>query len=142
MRMADTLTPAQRSERMSRIRGRDTKPELWVRRILHSRGFRFRLHQKDLPGRPDLVLPKYGVVVFVQGCFWHAHHCQKGRIPGTRGDFWKSKFEGNKKRDARNTRALRAAGWHVFTIWECELAKPTTRERAVERLIRKISRGA
>jgi DNA mismatch endonuclease (patch repair protein) len=142
MRMADTLTPAQRSERMARIRSKDTKPELWVRRILHSRGFRFRLHRKDLPGRPDLVLPKYGAVVFVQGCFWHVHHCQKGRVPGTRGDFWKAKFEGNKKRDARNTRALRAAGWRVFTIWECELAKPATRERALERMIRKLRRGA
>jgi DNA mismatch endonuclease, patch repair protein len=139
--MVDTLTPAERSERMSRIRSQNTKPELWVRRLLHAAGFRFRLHRKDLPGRPDLVLPKYRAVVFVQGCFWHAHHCQKGRIPGTRGDFWKAKFEGNKERDARNTRALRAAGWRVFTIWECELAKPTDRERTVERLIQKLRRG-
>jgi DNA mismatch endonuclease (patch repair protein) len=139
--MADTLTPAERSERMSRIKGRDTKPELWVRRILHSHGFRFRLHRKDLPGRPDIVLPKYGAVVFVQGCFWHAHHCQKGRVPGTRGEFWKAKFEGNKKRDVRNTRALRTDGWRVFTIWECELSKPGTRERAVDKLIKKLRRG-
>lgn len=138
--MVDTLTPAERSERMSRIRSQNTKPELWVRRLLHAAGFRFRLHRKDLPGRPDLVLPKYRAVVFVQGCFWHAHHCQKGRIPGTRGDFWKAKFEGNRKRDARNARALRALGWRVFTIWECELAKPTNRERTVERLIRKLRR--
>jgi DNA mismatch endonuclease (patch repair protein) len=140
--MADTLTPAERSERMSRIKGRDTKPELWVRRILHSHGFRFRLHLKDLPGRPDIVLPKYGAVVFVQGCFWHAHHCQKGRGPGTRGEFWKAKFEGNKKRDVRNTRALRTDGWRVFTIWECELSKPGARERAVDKLIKKLRRGA
>lgn len=140
--MADTLTPAERSERMSRIRSQHTKPELWVRSFLHSKGFRFRLHRKDLPGRPDLVLPKYDAAVFVQGCFWHAHHCQKGRIPGTRGDFWKAKFEGNKKRDARNTRALRAAGWRVFTVWECELAKPATRERALDRLAQKLRRGA
>jgi DNA mismatch endonuclease (patch repair protein) len=140
--MADTLTPAERSERMSRIKGRDTKPELWVRRILHSHGFRFRLHLKDLPGRPDIVLPKYGAVVFVQGCFWHAHHCQKGRVPGTRGEFWKAKFEGNKKRDVRNTRALRTDGWRVFTIWECELSKPGARERAVDKLIKKLRRGA
>lgn len=139
--MVDTLSPAERSERMSRIRSRDTKPELWVRRLLHSRGFRFRLHRKDLPGRPDLVLPKYDAVVFVQGCFWHAHHCQKGRIPGTRGDFWQAKFEGNKKRDARNTRALRSAGWRVFTVWECELTKPATRERVLERLIQRLRRG-
>ena len=139
--MVDTLTPAQRSERMARIRSKDTNPELWVRRFLHARGFRFRLHRKDLPGRPDLVLPKYDAAVFVQGCFWHAHHCQKGRIPGTRGEFWKAKFEGNKKRDARNVRALRAAGWRVFTIWECELAKPAARERALSRLIQKLRRG-
>lgn len=136
--MADTLTPLQRSERMSRIRSRHTKPELWVRRMLHARGFRFRLHRADLPGRPDLTLPKYKAVVFVQGCFWHAHHCQKGRIPSTRPDFWKEKFEKNKRRDARNTRALRASGWRVLSIWECELASPADRERAVERLIRRI----
>jgi DNA mismatch endonuclease (patch repair protein) len=139
--MTDTLTPAERSERMSRIRSRDTKPELCVRRYLHSLGFRFRLHQKDLPGRPDLVLPKYRAVVFVQGCFWHGHHCQKGRVPATRGAFWKAKFEGNKTRDARNTRALRAAGWRVFTIWECELAKQVARERALDRLVQKLRRG-
>jgi DNA mismatch endonuclease, patch repair protein len=140
--MADTLTPAQRSERMSLIRGQDTKPEMWVRRFLHAKGLRFRLHRRDLPGRPDLVLPKYGAVVFVQGCFWHAHHCQKGRIPGTRGEFWSAKFETNKRRDARNTRALRSNGWRVLTIWECELAKPAVRERALNNLFRKICRGA
>lgn len=139
--MADTLTPEERSERMSRIRSQNTKPELWVRRLLHARGFRYRLHRKDLPGRPDLVLPKYDAVVFVQGCFWHAHHCQKGRIPDTRADFWQAKFEGNKKRDARNARALRAAGWRVFTVWECELAKPDARKRVVERLTKKLRRG-
>ena len=140
--MVDTLSPAERSERMSRIRGRDTKPEIWVRRALHAHGYRFRLHRRDLPGRPDIVLPKYGTVVFVQGCFWHAHTCQKGRIPGTRSAFWEAKFEGNKKRDARNARALRAAGWRVLTIWECELAKPSSRERALDRLMNKINRGA
>lgn len=140
--MADSLTPAQRSERMSRIRSQDTKPELWVRSALHKAGFRFRLHRRDLPGRPDLVLPKYQAVIFVQGCFWHAHHCQKGRIPGTRSDFWKAKFDANQRRDARNVRALRAAGWRVLTIWECELAKPSERQPALDRLIKKLRRTA
>ena len=139
--MADTLTRAERSERMSRIRSRDTKPELLVRKALHASGFRFRLHRRDLPGRPDIVLPKYNAVVFVQGCFWHAHTCQKGRIPGTQSKFWKSKFEGNKKRDIRNTRALRAMGWRVYTIWECEFTNAPKRERAIERLIRKLRRS-
>lgn len=138
--MVDTLSPAERSERMARIRGRDTKPEIWVRRTLHANGYRFRLHRRDLPGRPDIVLPKYRAVVFVHGCFWHAHTCQKGRIPGTRSTFWEAKFQGNKKRDARNVRALRAAGWRVLTIWECELSKPRSRERALKNLMNKINR--
>ena len=141
MAMADTLTRAERSERMSRIRSRDTKPELLVRKALHANGFRFRLHRRDLPGRPDIVLPKYNAVVFVQGCFWHAHHCQKGRIPSTQSKFWKSKFEGNQKRDARNTRALRAMGWRVYTIWECEFTNAPKRERALAKLIGKLRRS-
>jgi DNA mismatch endonuclease (patch repair protein) len=139
--MADTLTPAERSERMAKIRGQNTKPELHVRRALHAAGFRFRLHRKDLPGRPDLVLPKYGSVVFVHGCFWHAHHCQKGRIPATRSEFWREKFEGNKKRDASNVRELRAMGWRVLHVWECELTAPGTRERTLNNLANKLRRG-
>lgn len=141
MPMVDTLTTAERSERMSRIRGKDTTPEFLVRRFLHSEGFRFRLHRKDLPGKPDLVLPKYGVVVFVQGCFWHAHHCQKGRIPGSRSTFWATKFETNKKRDVRNVRKLRSMGWRVLNVWECELTTVAKRERALRRLAGKIRRG-
>ena len=140
--MVDTLTPVQRSERMSRIRGRDTNPELVVRQFLHSEGFRYRLHRKDLPGKPDLVLPKYGAVIFVQGCFWHAHSCQKGRIPGSRSDFWQAKFEANKKRDARNVRRLRSAGWRVLHVWECELATKGKRQKALKKLARKIRRAA
>lgn len=133
--MADTLTPEQRSARMSLIKGKDTQPELLVRRALHAAGFRFRLHRKDLPGRPDLVLPKYRAAIFIQGCFWHAHHCQKGRIPGTRSEFWKAKFESNKKRDARNIRALRKDGWRVACIWECQLTTADRREKALRKLI-------
>lgn len=126
---------------MSRIRSKDTKPEILVRKFLHGRGFRFRLHRKDLPGRPDLVLPKYDAVVFVQGCFWHAHHCQKGRVPGTRSKFWQAKFEGNKERDARSARALRKAGWRVFRVWECQLAKPVKRIKTLDKLEGLLCRG-
>ncbi len=139
--MLDTLSAAERSERMSRIRGKDTKPEVWVRKFLHAQGFRFRLHRKDLPGRPDIVLPKYASVVFVQGCFWHAHHCQKGRIPATRSSFWQAKFEGNKIRDERNIRKLRRLGWRIFQVWECELAKPTNRMKTLARLEERLRRG-
>src|SRR5690606_10847832 len=121
--MADIMTPAQRSERMSRIRGKDTKPELLVRRFLHREGFRYRLHARDLPGKPDLVLPKYRTVVFVNGCFWHGHSCQKQRVPGTNPDFWKSKVATNQARDKRTRRVLRRDGWRVVCVWECQLAK-------------------
>lgn len=137
--MVDTLTPDQRSERMSRIRGRDTKPEILVRRYLHSSGLRFRLHKAGLPGRPDIVLAKYRSIVLVHGCFWHAHACQKGRIPATRAEFWRAKFEQNKRRDERNVRALRKAGWQVFTVWECELNNQVKRRTALEQLTRKIT---
>lgn len=140
-RMVDTLSPAERSERMSRIRGKDTLPELCVRRFLYARGFRYRLHRKDLPGRPDIVLPKYGAVVFVQGCFWHAHHCQKGRIPGTRSQFWEAKFVANKARDTRNMRRLRREGWRVLKVWECELAKPARRMKTLDHLEAQLRRG-
>lgn len=139
--MADSLTPAERSERMSKIRGKDTKPELIVRRFLHAAGLRFRLHVANLPGRPDLVLPKYATVVFVEGCFWHGHRCQKGRIPGTNSTFWASKIAMNQTRDLRNHRALRRAGWRVLRVWECQLAKAATRGRALDRLLASIRRG-
>lgn len=141
IRMVDTLSPAERSERMSRIRGKDTLPELWVRHFLHAHGFRYRIHRRDLPGRPDIVLPKYGAVVFVHGCFWHAHHCQMGRIPGTRSQFWEAKFVANKARDARNARELRRGGWRVLRVWECELAKPTRRMKTLQRLEERLRRG-
>lgn len=136
--MADFLSPAGRSERMSRIRGRDTAPELVVRRFLHREGFRYRLHVRDLPGRPDIVLPKYGVVIFVNGCFWHAHTCQKGRVPSSRTAFWAEKFKSNRRRDARSRRALRKAGWRVLTVWECSLSTKAKAERRLAQLKGKI----
>jgi DNA mismatch endonuclease (patch repair protein) len=119
--MTDVLTPAQRSFNMSRVRGRDTRPEMSVRRALHRRGFRFRLHVARLPGRPDLVLAKYMTAVLVQGCFWHGHGCHMTKMPNTRREFWNQKINGNVARDASNLDQLRAAGWRVLIIWECAL---------------------
>lgn len=136
--MTDFLTLCERSERMSRIRGADTKPELMVRRFLHGKGFRYRLHDSRLPGRPDIVLPKYKVVVFVHGCFWHAHRCQKGRLPENRRDYWREKFRANQNRDRRSALALRRMGWHVLTVWECALTTLSKREKALTRLEERI----
>ncbi len=118
----DDLTPEKRSWNMSRIRGRDTKPELLVRSLLHRLGYRFRLHCRDLPGTPDIVLPKYRTVIFVHGCFWHRHPgCRYAYTPKSRVEFWKDKFTANVDRDARTRRALEQAGWQVLIVWECEL---------------------
>jgi len=107
---------------MSRIRGKDTAPEKYVRRMIHGMGFRYRLHAAGLPGKPDLVLPRLRKVVFVHGCFWHMHRCRFGRVkPVTNADFWKRKREGNRRRDATVRRALRKEGWRVLTVWECEM---------------------
>jgi DNA mismatch endonuclease (patch repair protein) len=105
---------------MSRIRGRNTGPEIVVRTILHSLGLRFRLHRRDLPGRPDVVLPRWRTLVFVHGCFWHHHDCSLGYVPKTRTAFWLAKFKGNVERDARSRLLLQAQGWKVITVWECE----------------------
>lgn len=123
--MSDTLTPEARSANMARIRSKDTVPENAVRKALHAAGFRFRLHRRDLPGRPDIVLPRYRTVVMVHGCFWHRHErCKKATSPGTRPDFWQAKFTANVERDRRNIAALEALGWKVVVIWECETEKP------------------
>lgn len=119
--MADRITPEQRSAIMSRIRSKDTRPEMRVRRALHAMGFRFRLHVRSLPGCPDIVLPKHSVAVQVRGCFWHLHRCMEGRLPKTRTRFWLAKLKRNRKRDIANDRKLRRLGWKVRTIRECEL---------------------
>lgn len=132
--MPDVLTPEQRHLNMSRNRGKDTKPELLVRRYLHRRGLRFRLHLKDLPGKPDVVLPKYKTVVFVHGCFWHRHSgCRYTTTPSTRPEFWANKFARNVTNDERQQAELTAAGWKVLTIWECEL-KSAVRENSLDAL--------
>jgi DNA mismatch endonuclease (patch repair protein) len=127
-RVARTTTepvdPA-RSAQMARVRGRDTKPELQVRRALHAAGLRFRLQAKDLPGRPDIVFRRAQVAVFVHGCFWHRHEdpaCKRARMPKSRVEFWTGKLDGNRARDARNLQALRDLGWSVIVVWECRLA--------------------
>jgi len=120
--MADKLTPERRSWNMSRIRSKNTKPELIVRSLLHRMGFRFRVNRKDLLGKPDIVLPKYKTVIFVHGCFWHRHKgCKGATTPSTRREFWEKKFKDNTNRDKRNRRELKKAGWNVIVLWECEV---------------------
>lgn len=122
--MVDVVDPATRSRIMSRIRGKDTCPELVLRRALHARGFRFRLHDRRLPGSPDLVLPRYGAVCFVHGCFWHRHQgCRFATTPATRPEFWQAKFDATLARDRRNRRRLLEFGWRIAIIWECTLKK-------------------
>jgi len=119
--MADKLSHQRRSWNMSRIRSRDTQPELFVRRALHQLGYRFRLHRRDLPGNPDIVLPKYGVAIFVHGCFWHQHSgCIDCSNPKTRAEYWGPKLLANRKRDQRNRRRLRQIGWIPVVLWECQ----------------------
>ena len=129
----DTVSAERRSEIMGRVRGKDTGPEMTVRRLAHGLGYRYRLHARDLPGRPDLVFRPRRKVIFVHGCFWHRHKgCALARMPKSREDFWREKLEGNAKRDARNERALRREGWGVMTVWECQLGdrdRLTTRIR-------------
>ena len=117
----DVHTPQQRSRNMAAIRGKNTKPEMRVRSLLHALGYRYRLHRRDLPGRPDIVLSKYRMVIFVHGCFWHCHDCRWGSvIPKTRAEFWSAKRGGNVARDEKHRAALEAQGWTVATIWECQ----------------------
>ena len=118
--MADVVRPEIRSRMMSGIRGKNTRPELILRKGLHALGFRYRLHAR-LPGRPDMVFPQLKAVLFVHGCFWHGHHCHLFKWPKTRDEFWRSKIEGNVARDQRSIAALRADGWRVGVVWECAL---------------------
>ncbi|MBQ2661180.1 MAG: DNA mismatch endonuclease Vsr [Clostridia bacterium] len=127
--MADTKTPAERSENMSRIRSTNTKPEEIVRKFLFNHGFRYRKNDKRYPGKPDIVLPKYRTVVFVNGCFWHMHGCSRSRLPRSNQEYWKPKIERNIERDADNKRKLEADGWKVLIIWECELKKSVRNDR-------------
>lgn len=126
---------------MSRIKGRDTKPELVIRSMLHRLGFRFKLSDRSLPGRPDIVLPKYKVVIFINGCFWHRHSgCKHATTPKSRAEFWNDKFEQNQERDKKNLTALKKSGWMPITVWECEIKTDAT--AAVSRIIDVLQRCA
>lgn len=131
----DPLSAAERSERMSRVRGRDTKPEIIVRRLVHGMGFRYRLRAVDLPGKPDLVFRPQRKVIFVHGCFWHLHGCNRYRLPKTRTDFWLPKLPGNSVRDKRTKRKLWAMGWRVLTVWECQLRDTNKLATKIEKFL-------
>jgi DNA mismatch endonuclease, patch repair protein len=120
--MADIVSRSKRKEMMSSVKQRHTKPEIAVRKLLHRHGFRFRLHNKKLPGTPDIVLPKYKAVIFVHGCFWHQHEgCRKARRPTSNVEFWNEKLDKNIERDSRKELELKNSGWKVLTIWDCEI---------------------
>lgn len=133
----DNMTPAQRSQTMSKIRAKDTKPELIVRSLVHRLGFRFRLHRRDLPGCPDLVLPRHRKLIFVHGCFWHMHQCRFGKvIPRSNTAYWQAKREGNRKRDRKNRAVLRRLRWGVFVVWECWTHDQNAMRKLIERVLR------
>ncbi|MET1414389.1 very short patch repair endonuclease [Roseibium sp. HPY-6] len=119
--MADIVSPKTRSRMMAGIKSGNTKPEIVIRSGLHKKGFRFRLHDRKLPGKPDLVFPRHGAVIFVNGCFWHGHDCHLFKWPKTREDFWKNKISSNKARDITNIATIKNAGWRVAVVWECAL---------------------
>lgn len=138
--MSDVHKPEIRSYNMSRIKGKNTRPEILVRRALHAKGFRFRLHCSELPGKPDIVLPKYKIAIQVHGCFWHGHEgCRYFKLPGTRTGWWLDKINNNKRRDVENEALLNAFRWEVLIIFECEL-KPSKREQTLNQIINKLNK--
>ena len=137
----DVFSEKKRREIMSRVKNRDTKEEVLVRSLLHRLGFRFRLHRRDLPGTPDIVLPKHRAVVFVHGCFWHGHDCPRGRLPEKNRVFWAEKVEGNRRRDAAARAALEEAGWRVVVVWTCEVSSASKVTELGHRLVREVSAG-
>ena len=139
--MTDTMSMERRSALMSRVRNRDTRIELVVRKALHAMGFRYRLGGAGLPGRPDIVLPRYRAVVQIHGCFWHGHDCHLFRLPKTRSEFWASKIDANRKRDARTEALLADAGWRVAVIWECALRGNDVDQSTVARRVAAWLRG-
>lgn len=131
----DPLSPAERSERMSRIKSKDTKPEMFVRSLVHGMGYRYRLHARDLPGNPDLVFRSRERVIFVHGCFWHQHGCRQYRQPRSKRSFWEPKLRKNKERDATVQSELRRRGWKVLVIWECEVKKEAALRSRIKRFM-------
>jgi len=137
--MPDQFTPQERSVMMSKVRQKNTAPELYLRKALHALGLRFRLHSADLPGKPDLVFPRYRAVVFVHGCFWHMHDgCNRAKLPSTNTDFWVNKLNKNAERDEKVMAALAALGWRAFVVWGCELKSDIKVQKSATQLAQKI----
>ncbi len=139
--MSDIYTKQKRSQIMSKISGKETKPEIIVRKYLFSKGFRFRKNDKRYPGKPDIVLPKYKMLIFIHGCFWHGHDCPAGKLPETRKTFWTKKIDGNIKRYKKNISELEKRGWKVITIWQCELRNLKVRNKTLNNLINTLRLG-
>lgn len=135
--MADRISPEARSRLMAKVGPQNTGPELRVRSLLHRMGYRFRVHRKDLPGTPDIVLPGRKVVVFVHGCFWHGHECRVGKMPKSRTEYWGPKIEANRSRDVRKRRELRKLGWRVLEVWECDLKDESKLARKIRIFLEK-----
>lgn len=136
--MSDIFSFQKRSDIMSKIGGKNTKPEILVRKFLFSKGFRYRINVKTLPGKPDIVLPKYKTVIFINGCFWHGHNCKKGKLPSSNIDFWRGKISNNKSRDDKNSDLLIKLGWKVIIIWQCEISNVNNREIRLEFLLEEL----
>ncbi|WP_295979974.1 DNA mismatch endonuclease Vsr [uncultured Akkermansia sp.] len=136
--MSDIFSQTKRSDIMSKISSKDTKPEILVRKFLFSKGFRYRINVKTLPGKPDIVLPKYKTIIFVNGCFWHGHDCKKGKLPSSNIDFWKNKILKNKLRDNENQAQLALLSWKVIVIWQCEINKIDKKIETFNKLLENI----
>jgi len=138
--MADVHSKEIRSKNMAAIKSKNTRPEMLVRKFLHANGYRYKLHDKSLPGKPDIVLPKYKTVIFVHGCFWHGHsNCKYYVVPKTKTDWWLNKINGNIANDTKALKALKKEGWEIITIWECNL-KPAILQKSLNTLLKKLSR--
>ena len=133
--MSDIYSNHKRSQIMSKIFGKDTKPEILVRKHLFSKGFRYRINDKRYPGKPDIILPKYKTAIFIHGCFWHGHSCKRGKLPETNREFWENKINNTKIRDKRNKRELEVLGWNVITIWQCEIRSVVLREEKLSSIV-------
>jgi DNA mismatch endonuclease (patch repair protein) len=138
--MSDIYSITKRSEIMSKISGKDTKPEILIRKFLFSIGFRFRKNDIRLPGKPDIVLPKYNTIIFINGCFWHGHNCKARNLPAIRKDFWELKISENTERDKKNIKNLEYAGWKVLTIWQCELKNLEGKQKTFTKVVNFILR--
>jgi len=136
--MADIFTTQKRSEVMRKIKSKDTKPEVILRKALHRQGLRFRLHVTKLPGKPDIVLPRHRTVIQVRGCFWHGHSCIDGHTPKSRQEYWEPKLNKNKQRDLFNDTLLRRNGWSVIVVWECKIQRQLTLQKEIDRIVRII----